>query len=206
MTGPAPAPPRRRDGDATRQRLLRAALDLFTTIGFRGTTTPALASRAGVAEGTIYRHFNSKEHLLNEVYRESQRWALGLVREVDESDRSARVQDRLMRLARRLFESADRDPAAFRMVMFSAEEAMLDDRSREAANEFRKALQQLLAAGKSDGMIRAGPAELWSSVWLALVGFAAEKVAGRQWPIDHPHLGMVIDAAWDAVSDRQVNV
>ena len=80
MTGPTNATPRRRDGEATRQRLLRAALDLFTTVGFRGTTTPAIASRASVAEGTIYRHFNSKEHLLNEVYRESQRWALGVVR------------------------------------------------------------------------------------------------------------------------------
>lgn len=203
MTGPTNATPRRRDGEATRQRLLRAALDLFTTVGFRGTTTPAIASRASVAEGTIYRHFNSKEHLLNEVYRESQRWALGVVREVEDADRSARAQDRLVRLARRFFESADRDPAALRMVLFNSEESSLDDRSREQANEFRKALQQVLAAGKSDGLIRPGPAELWSAVWLALIGFAAEKVASRQWPVDHPHLGMVIDAAWDAVSERQ---
>jgi TetR/AcrR family transcriptional repressor of multidrug resistance operon len=203
MTGPTNATPRRRDGEATRQRLLRAALDLFTTVGFRGTTTPAIASRASVAEGTIYRHFNSKEHLLNEVYRESQRWALGVVREVEDADRSARAQDRLVRLARRFFESADRDPAALRMVLFNSEESSLDERSREQANEFRKALQQVLAAGKSDGLIRPGPAELWSAVWLALIGFAAEKVASRQWPVDHPHLGMVIDAAWDAVSERQ---
>lgn len=203
MTGPTNATPRRRDGEATRQRLLRAALDLFTTVGFRGTTTPAIASRASVAEGTIYRHFNSKEHLLNEVYRESQRWALGVVREVEDADRAARAQDRLVRLARRFFESADRDPAALRMVLFNSEESSLDERSREQANEFRKALQQVLAAGKSDGLIRPGPAELWSAVWLALIGFAAEKVASRQWPVDHPHLGMVIDAAWDAVSERQ---
>lgn len=202
MTGPTNATPRRRDGEATRQRLLRAALDLFTTVGFRGTTTPAIASRASVAEGTIYRHFNSKEHLLNEVYRESQRWALGVVREVEDADRAARAQDRLVRLARRFFESADRDPAALRMVLFNSEESSLDERSREQANEFRKALQQVLAAGKSDGLIRPGPAELWSAVWLALIGFAAEKVASRQWPLDHPHLGMVIDAAWDAVSER----
>lgn len=202
MTGPTNATPRRRDGEATRQRLLRAALELFTTVGFRGTTTPAIASRASVAEGTIYRHFNSKEHLLNEVYRESQRWALGVVREVEESDRAARTQDRLVRLARRFFESADRDPAALRMVLFNAEESSLDERSREQANDFRKALQQVLAAGKSDGLVRPGPAELWSAVWLALIGFAAEKVASRQWPVDHPHLGMVIDSAWDAVSER----
>ena len=66
--------PTRRDGEATRQRLLRAALELYTTVGFRATTTPAIAARAGVAEGTIYRHFSGKEHLLNEVFRGAQRW------------------------------------------------------------------------------------------------------------------------------------
>ena len=54
------APTPRRDGEATRQRLLRAALELFTTTGFRATTTPQIAERAGVDEGTIYRHFSSK--------------------------------------------------------------------------------------------------------------------------------------------------
>ena len=34
----------------------------------------------------------------------------------------------------------------------------------------------------------------------SLIAFAAEKVASREWPPDHPHLQLVIDSAWDAVS------
>ena len=49
----------------TRDRLLEAARELFTTAGYHATTTPILAQRAGVAEGTIYRHFPSKSALLN---------------------------------------------------------------------------------------------------------------------------------------------
>ena len=52
----------RRDGEATRQKLLRAALELYTAAGFRDTTTPAIAARAGVAEGTIYRHDEPRLH------------------------------------------------------------------------------------------------------------------------------------------------
>jgi AcrR family transcriptional regulator len=195
-------PPTRRNGEATRQRLLRAGLDLYTTVGFRGTTTPALAARAAVAEGTIYRHFSSKEHLLNEVYRGAQRWALTLVREVEEQDRLLPVPERLGRLARRFIESADRDPAAFRMLLFTDEGKVLDERSRADAREFREGLQLVMASGKSDGAIRAGPAELWSSVWLALVAFAVEKVASREWTVDHPHLSVVLEAAWDAIALR----
>lgn len=203
MTAPATTP-RKRDGEATRQRLLRAALDLYTTVGFRGTTTPAIASRAGVAEGTIYRHFTSKEHLLNEVYRGAQKWATGLLKEIEEQEKAARASERLQRVARRFFEAAERDPAALRMLLYNPGEKSLDDRSREAAREFREGLQQMVASGKSDGLVRPGPADLWASAWLSLIAFAGEKVASREWPPDHPHLQLLIDSAWDAVSAKAI--
>src|SRR2546427_7095907 len=69
--------------DLTRQRLVHAALELFSTRGYAATTTAEIARKAGVAEGTIYRHFQSKQHLLNELYRGAARWALRLVREAE---------------------------------------------------------------------------------------------------------------------------
>lgn len=199
MTTPS-GPPPKRDGEATRQRLLRAALELYTANGFRATTTPELAARAGVAEGTIYRHFDSKEQLLNEAYRGAQKWATSVLREIEEAEKGAKARDRLARLARRLYEAAERDPAAVRMLFLQREEKLLDDRSREAAREFRDALQQVIASGKSDGMVRPGPAELWAATWTALVAFAAEKVASREWGGDHAHLALVTDAAWSAIA------
>jgi AcrR family transcriptional regulator len=190
------APTPRRDGEATRQRLLRAALELFTTTGFRATTTPQIAERAGVAEGTIYRHFSSKEQLLNDVYRAAHRWATTLV---VETEGPYRTQERLQRIGRRLLEGAERDPAGARMLLQSREDQYLDDRSREAAREFRGTLQQVIAAGKSDGVIRPGPAELWAAVWLALVTFAAERVAAKEWTVEQPQPAQILDAAWDAI-------
>src|SRR6476659_3791971 len=104
----------RRDGEATRQRLLRAALDLYTTIGFRATTPPAIAARAGVAEGTIYRHFSGKEHLLNEVYRNAQQWGTTVVKEVPDEES---VPGRLRQIARELIETAARDAPPTRMLL-----------------------------------------------------------------------------------------
>ena len=196
MTSPA------RNADATRQRLLRAALELYTSVGFRAATTPMIAERAGVAEGTIYRHFGGKEELLNEAYRGAQRWATALVSEL-QGDRPPGTAEFLRRLGRRIVEGADRDPAAVRMVLHCREERYLDDRSHETAREFRAALQQVVAAGKSDGVIRPGPAELWASIWLARVGFAAERVSSREWPLDHPQLGLTLEAAWDAIAARR---
>jgi len=188
-----------RAGDATRQRLLRAAVELFTSVGFRGTTTPAIAAKAGVAEGTIYRHFGGKEHLLNEAYRSAQRWACTVLKELEESDCALKARERLARVAARLLEAAERDPAVLRMLFYPRDDQHLDERSREAAREFRDALQQIVASGKSDGMVRSGPAELWASVWLAVVSFAAERVTAREWTPDNPQAALALEAAWDAI-------
>jgi AcrR family transcriptional regulator len=198
MSNPTPS---RRDGEATRQRLLRAALDLYTTVGFRATTTPAIAARAGVAEGTIYRHFSGKEHLLNEVYRNAQRWGAGLVKEPEINGRS--VPERLGGIARRLLDAAARDPSLTRMLLRSRDEQHLDERSREASREFRVALQEVVASGETEGQVREGPPELWTDVWLALVAFAAERVGAREWESESPQIGLTLDAAWDAIAARR---
>lgn len=186
----------RRDGEATRQRLLRAALELYTTVGFRATTTPAIAARAGVAEGTIYRHFSGKEHLLNEVYRGAQRWGTELVKETE----PGAPADRLQHIARRLFETAAQDAPLTRMLLRQREQQHLDERSRQSEREFRNVLQQVIASGKSDGLVRPGPADLWADVWLALVAFVAERIGTREWAPDGVSVDMALDAAWDAIS------
>jgi AcrR family transcriptional regulator len=51
----------------TRTRILESAQRLFARQGYEGTTTRALAQDAGVAEGTIFRHFENKKAILVEV-------------------------------------------------------------------------------------------------------------------------------------------
>lgn len=51
----------------TQARILQAARKLFARRGYDGTTTKDLAQAAGVAEGTIFRHFENKKAILIEV-------------------------------------------------------------------------------------------------------------------------------------------
>lgn len=56
-------------GASTRETLMRAAGELMSEVGYDAMTTAAVAKRGGVAEGTIYRHFPSKEALAEAVFQ-----------------------------------------------------------------------------------------------------------------------------------------
>lgn len=188
--------------DLTRQRLIRAALELFTAQGYHDTTTPDIAKKAGVAEGTIYRHFQSKAHLLNELYRGAARWAAKLVKDADAHAGSPR--EKLAQLAHGLVEGARRDPAVVRLFFLHRHGSadVLDDKSREAARDFRLGVESLMAQGKAEGSVKGGAAEVWAAVWLSIVALALEKTAAREWPDGHAAVGLTLDAAWDAIAAR----
>ncbi len=53
----------RPSADATRERILAAALDQFSELSFEGATTREIAARAGVTQGLLNYHFSSKDEL-----------------------------------------------------------------------------------------------------------------------------------------------
>jgi AcrR family transcriptional regulator len=52
---------------ATAQKLMDAAIDLFAEFGYDGVTTEQIASAAGFSEKTLFRHYHSKQNLLEKA-------------------------------------------------------------------------------------------------------------------------------------------
>jgi AcrR family transcriptional regulator len=63
----APALKRQRDPVAKRKKILEIATALFAEHGYEDTATSEIARRAGVAEGSVFRHFGNKQGLLAAV-------------------------------------------------------------------------------------------------------------------------------------------
>lgn len=57
-----------RDGTKTRKRLDRCALELFVKKGVTETTIKDIAQETQIAEGTLYRHYESKEALATHLF------------------------------------------------------------------------------------------------------------------------------------------
>jgi AcrR family transcriptional regulator len=193
---PEPAKRRRRDPRGTHDRLVRAALDLFTTQGYHASTTPEIAQRAGVAEGTIYRHFESKEHLLNEIYRAAVRL---LTDSVTRSPGTLSCAARLEAIAAEWQTIATRDPGLVKLIFSTPLGGLLDAKSRDAFRALKDELTKVMAAGKASGEVRTGPVEVWTDVWLKLVVLTLERIAAQEWEPEQTASRLVVTSAWDAV-------
>lgn len=80
-----PDPVSEQSAAARRAQILTAATEVFAAKGFHRAATKEIARSAGIAEGTIYNYFDSKEdlllgilHQLNETARRPEHFAAGL--------------------------------------------------------------------------------------------------------------------------------
>ena len=81
------SPLRRAQAEATRARILDAALELFAEQGYAATSVSVIAARAGVAPETIYSSFGTKRALID-----------GLIERVDAEGAPARAARRAQEL------------------------------------------------------------------------------------------------------------
>jgi AcrR family transcriptional regulator len=93
---------------ARRQRVVEAALSLGADGGYDAVQMREVASAAGVALGTIYRYFSSKDHLLAEAQVE---WLLDLDRRVSKRPpRGDTTADRVIDVLRRATRAMEQEP------------------------------------------------------------------------------------------------
>ena len=72
---------RAQNKQAIRKRIVKSALNLFQTRGFDGTTTRAIAKKAGIAEGTVFNYFKSKEDIALYFFEQEVGHAVAVVRD-----------------------------------------------------------------------------------------------------------------------------
>ena len=93
--------------DKKRKAILDAAVEMFADRGIGHAPTSAISSAAGIAEGTLFTYFKTKDELLNELYREMRK---EIDREMVDYPVTADVRTRLRFVWDRFLDMAERYP------------------------------------------------------------------------------------------------
>lgn len=156
-----------------RQRIIDCTCECVAEGGFRSARITRIAGLAGVATGTIYRHFESREDLFAEVFRLATQREVNKVAEALTTTGNATI--RLEAALRQFAERALRGP----MMAWSLIAEPVDPKVEEERLAYRKAyadlFEQAILEGIDEGCIPDQNARQSST---CLVGAIAESLVG----------------------------
>jgi AcrR family transcriptional regulator len=175
-----------------RERIVAAALDQLAEGGYASATMQTVAKRAGVATGSVYRHFPSKSDLFAEVFRRASSREMEIFRHATEDDgRSAseRIAAATEAFARRAMAAPTR---AYALIAEPVDPAVEAERLI-----FRRGYRDVLIEVLDQGVQR-GEFELHDrqTTAAALVGAIGEALVG---PLAADRNGHVPDSLIAAV-------
>jgi AcrR family transcriptional regulator len=166
---PLPVSPRPAAGER-RAQILRAAMDCFAARGFRGTTTRDIATRVGITEAALYRHFPSKEALYAAIVEQKMaapEWMEVVAEAADLGDDRAVFGG----LAHALLASAEDDPSFLRILLYTGLEghAQAAPFFATRVRRLREFLADYIARRAREGAFRAIDPVLGARAFLGMV-------------------------------------
>jgi AcrR family transcriptional regulator len=165
----------------TRERLLGAAQELIEEGGYGAASVIAIAERAGVAAGTLYRHFASKEELFVEVFRTvCDREVKAMRAAAAEMPDGASHVDRLERVLATFAERALRRPRLAWALLAEPVDPLVDAERLAYRERYSGLTAESLRAGIAAGELPEQNVELTAA---ALVGGCGEALVGPLSPL-----------------------
>ena len=175
----AAAPERRARGDATRERLLVAAVELLEEGGYAAASVAAIAARAGVATGALYRHFPSKAELFVAIVRSMAERELAALRETSAREAGS-VTEKLDAIVAEFTRRALAQPRLAWALGYEPVDPLVDAARLAYRQEYREQLAGLLRHGIADGQLPAQDADLAAA---AVIGAISEALVNPLSPL-----------------------
>jgi TetR/AcrR family transcriptional regulator, repressor of fatR-cypB operon len=187
----------RKAGGDKREAIMTAALELFVERGFFGTAVPEIADRAGVGAGTIYRYFDSKEALVNAIYREQKLLFGQLAFANFPPEAATREQFRL--LWTRMARFAIDQPSSFIFLELHHHARYLDAESHAVEQRMTDLFTRVVTSAQARGELKAGdPRVLMGLVMGGFVGVIRGCVDLDQ-PLGQLDWKLAEQCMWEAI-------
>src|SRR6187397_1520589 len=182
-----------------REAILRAATDTFAARGFFNAQVADVARAAGVAAGTVYLYFKSKDDLLVSIFERSMRE--GLTRGRAAVEHLDDPRERLLRLARAHLARLghDRNLAIVFQVELRQSTKFMERFSASLLRDYLGLIREAIADGQRDGLFRQ---DVKATVAAKMLFGALDEMA-TNWILSRRRYSLEADA--DAVVDLFIN-
>lgn len=186
QTGERRVRPLRRDAEQNRQRILRAASEVFTTRGLQATLDD-VAHQAGVGVGTVYRRFPDKEALVDALFEDKLQ---ALVTEAELALEAPDSWTGLVTLLERAGGMLTRDRGLLEILMYAT---YGQDRVSRARARMQPVVTHVVERAQRDGKVRADFRPTDVPFIEFMLSTAAEYAAQVQPEVWRRYLTLIVD-------------
>jgi TetR/AcrR family fatty acid metabolism transcriptional regulator len=137
-----------------REAILRAAIRVFAHNGYFNSKVADIAREAGVADGTVYLYFKSKEEILHSIFDRSMEEAIAEGRKLIANTTDPREKLRRIALLHLERLGADRDLAVVFQVELRGSTKFMEEFSAAGFAEYLGVIRSTIEEGQQAGMFR----------------------------------------------------
>ena len=135
--------------EQNREAILQSARELIAQGGIKDAQIQAIAERAGVSSGLVYRYFDNKSQVLIEVLSEAIQHEVKILNHIAESELSSK--QKLDKAVTTFVKRAMNSPQLAYSLMFEPVDAELEHERFRSKQLIKQSIKEILAAGKING-------------------------------------------------------
>lgn len=186
-----------------REAILQAALALIAENGFHHTPTAMIAEHASVAVGTIYRYFESKDELINALYKEIEGKYIKSI--IQGYDRERPLRERFFHIGTNTLKYLIKNPMELRFIEHFHNSpygiAVCREKifSKTPSGDNSDILKELFEQGRAQQVIKELPLVVFFALFFPpLVALAKDHTLGF-FDLDQDLMELAVASCWDAV-------
>lgn len=177
-----------------KNEIIAATLELIAERGVHNTPMSLISKRSGIAAGTIYHHFDSKENLINEIYIDIKRAVLTNVMKNDDPARS--YKNRFFNIWSAYYYYLVDNPHSLSFLEQCSSIPLITEETRNLADQIASPLLNFFSLGLDEGILKVNDIELvLSLIHGSIISIAKLHISG-QFTVTKEHLHEAIDYSW----------
>jgi AcrR family transcriptional regulator len=182
-----------------RDEIIRAAIELIAEHGFHGAPMALVAERAGVAAGTIYRYFESKDDLIRETHAFLEQQILATL--TVDYPTAQPVRERFLHIGRKLVAYFIDSPLEFRFMeqFFNSPYGVAHRREKLFGNREKSIIFQLFDEALEQGIVKNLPLPVLCALTFGPLVDVCRDHSLEFVTLDEALIEQVVAACWDGV-------
>jgi len=187
--------------ESKRERILLAARRLFVKQGFHSTPTSAIAREASVANGTLFHYFNTKEELINTLFKETNKSFFTISTAGIDNEKNIKRKVRL--LWYNTVKWAMNRPQDFLFLQQYSNSPFILQLSQNKISEHSGLYYDLIDQGKDKGILKDIPTGLmYQLITYQIYGIINYLFKNKEFRNNSTYLSMAFEFHWDSIAKK----